>query len=502
MKFGVDFGTTRTTVALVDRGNYPLISFISPDGDAFDHVPSVVALDDTGLLFGFEAHEAALKGGEHIRSFKRLLSDPDVTPRTTLRLGNRDFLIIDVLTRFLKYVAGMVRENSSAVIDGDEPLEAVIGIPAHAWSAQRFMTLEAFKAAGWHVIEMMNEPSAAGFEYTHRHASSLNAKRTRILVYDLGGGTFDASLVEAVGRDHAVLDSAGDNLLGGDDFDMVLAQVALRNANVMPASLSDMGWQALIEECRVVKESLNPNSRNVVVTVGDTPISFSVKDYYEAATPLVEHTLEVLDSLLSPTENGGERVIPEDVAGLYVVGGASEFPLVSKVLRRRFGRRVHRSIHNAGSTAIGLAIAADEQAGYTVSERLARGLGVFREYDSGASLSFDPLLTPDDRWTPGEDTLVVRRYMAAHNVGYYRFVEYRSVDEQGVPRGQVSPAGEIIMPFDPALQGEDVDLKHVSIERTDIGHLIEERYRVDENGIVDVEIADTETGYTQSARLG
>lgn len=87
-------------------------------------------------------------------------------------------------------------------------------------------------------------------------------------------------------------------------------------------------------------------------------------------------------------------MIPEDVAGLYVVGGASEFPLVSRVLRRRFGRRVHRSTHNAGSTAIGLAIAADEQAGYTVSERLARGLGVFREYDSGASLSFDPLLTP------------------------------------------------------------------------------------------------------------
>ena len=89
MKFGVDFGTTRTTVALVDRGNYPLISFISPDGDAFDHVPSVVALDDKGLLFGFEAHEAALGGGEHIRSFKRLLSDPDVTPRTTLGVGNR-----------------------------------------------------------------------------------------------------------------------------------------------------------------------------------------------------------------------------------------------------------------------------------------------------------------------------------------------------------------------------------------------------------------------------
>ena len=58
------------------------------------------------------------------------------------------------------------------------------------------------------------------------------------------------------------------------------------------------------------------------------------------------------------------------------------------------------------------------------------------------------------------------------------------------------------MPFDPVLQGEDVDLKHVSVERTDIGHLIEERYRVDENGIVDVEIVDTETGYTRSAHLG
>lgn len=396
----------------------------------------------------------------------------------------------------------MIRTSSSVSIGGaGEPLEAVVGIPAHAWSAQRFLTLEAFRAAGWTVREMLNEPSAAGLEYTHRHAGTLNSRRTSVLVYDLGGGTFDASLVEAVGTDHAVLASRGDNMLGGDDFDEVLLACALECAGLRAIDLLESERAALLRECRIAKESLSPQSKTANVEVRGRAITIPVALFYEKASALVAHTFAVLEPLLCTREDG-ERVLPDSVAGLYVVGGGSRLPLVARMLRTSFGRRVHRSGHTAGSTAIGLAIAADEAAGYSLADRLSRGVGVFRELDSGQAVSFDVLLSPDARWTPGESTVVTRRYRAAHNIGYYRFVEYRDADEGGVPRGEVSPFGELLMPFDPQLRAKGLDLGRIGVVRTEDGPLVEERYLVDGNGIVKVEIEDLETGYVATARLG
>lgn len=502
MKFGVDFGTTRTTVALVDRGNYPLVSFIDPSGDDHDYVPSVIALGEDGLLFGFEAEAAALEGAPHLRSFKRLLSDPELSPASTVRLANRDYPLLELVSRFLAHIADMIRTSSSVSIGrAGEPLEAVVGIPAHAWSAQRFLTLEAFRSAGWTVREMLNEPSAAGLEYTHRHAGTLNSRRTSVLVYDLGGGTFDASLVEAAGTAHTVIASCGDNMLGGDDFDEVLLACALECAGLRAVDLLESERAALLRECRIAKESLSPQSKTMSVEVRARTVMIPVPVFYERASALVAHTFGVLDPLLD-SRGDGERVLPDSVAGLYVVGGGSRLPLVARMLRTKFGRRVHRSAHTAGSTAIGLAIAADETAGYSLADRLSRGVGVFRELDSGRAVSFDALLSPDARWTPGESTVVTRRYRAAHNIGYYRFVEYRQRDEEGVPRGEVSPFGELLMPFDPGLRVKGLDLSRIAIVRTEDGPLVEERYLVDENGIVKVEIEDLETGYVAAAHLG
>ena len=200
MRLGVDFGTTTTAIAIVDRGNYPIVSFVNNHDDTVDFVPSIIALDGDRLVYGFDAEDAAREGAPHLRSFKRLLSDPSVTDTSTLRLGNHSISILDALTGFLSYVVRQLCTNSSiASLPDSEPLEALVGIPAHAWSAQRFLTLEAFRRAGWDVLAMVNEPSAAGFEYTHRHAGTLNSKRTAILVYDLGGGTDVDSVVAAAG---------------------------------------------------------------------------------------------------------------------------------------------------------------------------------------------------------------------------------------------------------------------------------------------------------------
>lgn len=502
MRLGVDFGTTTTAIAIVDRGNYPIVSFVNNNDDTVDFVPSIIALDGDRLVYGFDAEDAAREGAPHLRSFKRLLSDPSVTDTSTLRLGNHSISILDALTGFLSYVVRQLRTNSSiASLPDSEPLEALVGIPAHAWSAQRFLTLEAFRRAGWDVLAMVNEPSAAGFEYTHRHAGTLNSKRTAILVYDLGGGTFDASIVSATGTLHEVMGSRGLNMVGGDDFDVVLATRLAAAAGTDSGKLGDEAWERLIEDSRDAKETLSPSTKFITVPVDGNPVTIPVTDFYEAATPLVEATIEAMEPLLVPDASGVGQ-LGGDIAGLYVVGGGSQLPLVARVLRSRFGRRVHRSPHTAASTAIGLAIGADPEAAYTVREQLSRGVGVFREREAGSFISFDTLLEPNTELAPGETLTIKRCYRAAHNIGYFRFVEYSSFDEAGVPRGDLQPYGEVIVPFDRSLRRSDINLSAVPVIRTEDGPLIEESYIVDENGMVTVEITDLEAAYTVTRPLG
>ena len=495
MRLGIDFGTTRTTVAVADRGNYPLFAFPDRNSDAREYIPSIVALADSGPVYGFEAAGLALKGAPHLRSFKRFLSRADVNQDAEVELGGLTIPLIDVVSGFLTHVAKSVRSAAKPVRGG---LEAVVGIPAHAHSAQRLITLEAFRRAGIDVVAMINEPSAAGFEYTHRLTKSLNSRRTRILVYDLGGGTFDASLVAADDKSHEVLGSRGDNNFGGDDFDVALASLALEKSG--RGELAADEWQKLLDSARQAKESLYPQSRYVAVDVpgASSPTSIPVKEFYDSVTPLIESTLATMEPLLTQ-EGGGAPKLPDDVAGLYVVGGGSELPAVGRTLRSRYGRRVHRSPYTAGSTAIGLAIAADPSAGYTLTDKLARGVGVFRDREV---ISFDPLLGSEQRVSPSEDVTVVRTYRAAHNVGWYRFVEYTRTDADGVPRGEVVPCGTLAFPFDPALRSGEVDVDDVEVQRTGDGPLIEERYTVDRHGIVEVSIRDVESGYEVARSLG
>ena len=295
--------------------------------------------------------------------------------------------------------------------------------------------------------------------------------------------------------------SRGLNMIGGDDFDVVLATRLAAAAGTDSGKLGDEAWERLIEDSRDAKETLSPSTKFITVPVDGKPVTIPVTDFYEAATPLVEATIEAMEPLLVPDASGVSQ-LGGDIAGLYVVGGGSQLPLVARVLRSRFGRRVHRSPHTAASTAIGLAIGADPEAAYTVREQLSRGVGVFREREAGSFISFDTLLEPNTELAPGETLTIKRRYRAAHNIGYFRFVEYSSFDEAGVPRGDLQPYGEVIVPFDHSLRRSDIDLSAIPVVRTEDGPLIEESYIVDENGMVTVEITDLDAGYTVTRPLG
>ena len=218
-----------------------------------------------------------------------------------------------------------------------------------------------------------------------------------------------------------------------------------------------------------------------------------VDDFYAAAAPLVQASLEAMAPLVSAID---DDFLLEQVAGIYLVGGGSGLPLVPRLLRERFGRRVHRSPYPAASTAIGLAIAADPSSGYSLSDRLWRGFGVFRELEGGRAVGFDQLVDRETELPASGALTIRRRYRAAHNVGWYRFVEYSGVDGGGEPSGDLAPFAEVRFPFDPSLQGR-YRLDRVPVERRDPGPLVEETYTVDPNGIVSVRITDTQTHYSQ-----
>ncbi len=501
MHLGIDFGTTRTVVAYADRGNFPVVSFTDGRGDAHEYFPSLVALTEQGLVSGFAAQTARDTGATVLRSFKRALGSPMVNTATQVSIGDTQVCLLDVLVSFLTDLRAALHDNSTlTALLPDDPIErVVVAVPAHANSAQRFLTLEAFRRAGFEVAAMMNEPSAAGFEYTHRLHTATSTRRSRLVVYDLGGGTFDSSLVAIRDRSHAVLGSVGINRLGGDDFDVVLADLACTQAGVSPEDLGISGYFQLLAEAQAAKEQLSPQSRRMVLEVGRRSVTVTVADYYRAATGLVEQTIAAMGPLVDGLDNGEPDL--STIAGLYLVGGASSLPLVPRLLRERFGRRVYRSPYPAASTAIGLAIAAAPASGYTLSDRLSRGFGVFRETDGGDRLSFDAIFDRDATIVPGREVRIERRYRAAHNIGWYRFVEYAEMSDSH-PVGDIVPFEDVVFPFQTHLQGPEVKLGDLTVQRTAEGDLIEERYLIDPHGIVSVQITDLDTGYTQTHQLG
>ena len=228
LRLGIDFGTTRTVVAWCDRGNYPVVSFVDDAGDAFECFPSVVAEKDGELRFGFDAERVAKSPDWNVvRSFKRLLNDP--SPEATIQVGGTLVRMVDLLAGFFGALADALRSHSNIAraLSRKGPLETFVAAPANAHSTQRFICLDAFRRAGFEVLGLLNEPSAAGFEYTHRHRNTLTSKKDHVVVYDIGGGTFDVSLLRMSGPLHEVIATAGINRLGGDDFDTVLADLVL-----------------------------------------------------------------------------------------------------------------------------------------------------------------------------------------------------------------------------------------------------------------------------------
>src|SRR5262249_43614525 len=200
MLLGIDYGTTRTVVAAVDRGNYPVVSFQTAEGDTQDWYPSLITARGDARLYGLDAacHQDA-PDWALLRSFKRQLAT--LGPAAQLPLGPGAVPALELLSAFRVQLRRALVTRSNLRLPPQEPLEAVIAVPANANSNQRFLTLEAFRCAGFQVRGLLNEPSAAGIEYAHHTRSAgPSARRELVVVYGLGGGTFDTSEIRLAGR--------------------------------------------------------------------------------------------------------------------------------------------------------------------------------------------------------------------------------------------------------------------------------------------------------------
>jgi molecular chaperone DnaK (HSP70) len=241
------------------------------------------------------------------------------------------------------------------------------------------------------------------------------------------------------------------------------------------------------------------------IAPGDGEASIPVTDFYERTAPFVERTIEAMSSLLVRSEADSDGDPLAEVAGIYVVGGASSLPSVGRVLRERFGRRVHRSPYPSAATAVGLAIAADEGTDLVLSDHFARTFGVFRETREGQGVAFDAVFGRETR-LPGAGEaprIAERTYRAVHNIGRFRFVECASTDAEGAPLGELPFFGEIVFPFDRALQVEGYSVDHVPVARMrGPGPIVRERYTLDEHGIVQLTMTDLESGYERAFRIG
>jgi len=502
MRLGIDFGTTHTVAAVVDRGNYPVVGY-----EWGDSVPSLAAVraSDGAVRFGVDAAAVSREAGWTVlRSFKRLLAGAG--PQTRVEAGGHSFLLADLLAGHFARLREDIVTRSNAGVRAGEPLEVAVSVPANSSNDQRFLTLDAFRRAGFEVLALLNEPSAAGFEYAHRFRHTVTSKREYVLVYDLGGGTFDCSLIHMAGRVNEVLTSSGESRLGGDDFDEAILSLALSRAwKKRPKLTADVHAQ-LLDECRAQKESIGPNTRRIVLdhpALGKNPLVLPVDSVYKVCTPVVEKTMAALDEVMRDPRRDEDAVNWNELAGLYVVGGASSFPIVYRHLREKFGQgRVRRSPHPFAATAIGLANFLDEDAGYELSDALTRHFGVWREAAVGQEIAFDPIFNKDTRLPRMDEPPLeaVRRYRPAHNLGHYRFVECGKLRE-GRPDGNLAPWDEIRFPFDPALRGHG-DLSDVAVQRLEgEGPEIEERYHCTAAGTFEVTLAVLDDGFSRTFRI-
>jgi len=342
---GIDLGTTNSEVAVVRDGQTIVLR---EEGEAI--LPSVVGLDtEARLLVGTPArNQWILAPDRTVRSIKRKMGE-----EVTVRLGDRDFTPQEISAIILR----RLKERAEKELGGPVR-KAVITVPAFFNEIQREATRDAGERAGLEVVRILNEPTAAALTYDP-HPDRME----RLLVYDLGGGTFDVSIVQIEQGVVEVLASHGDTHLGGDDFDqLLLDDVCKRFDDEHGIDLRE-SLSARSRVLRAVEEAKKQLSFEPVAKIQEefiaekhgVPLHLTVEvlrtEYEDLIEPLLAKTLTNVDEALSDAKlNVGQ------IDKVILVGGASRTPMVHRLLQERLGQEAHAEVDPDLCVAMGAAI--------------------------------------------------------------------------------------------------------------------------------------------------
>src|SRR5690242_19384381 len=352
---GIDLGTTNSEIAVVEGGQ-PRV--LAEDGDPI--LPSVVGLSEDGkLLVGRAARNQWVLAPERtVKSIKRKMGQ-DVK----VRLGEQEYRPQEISAMILR----SLRDRAARQLD--TPVnKAVITVPAYFNDAQRQATREAGELAGLDVVRILNEPTAASLTY-----DPSQRELRRMLVYDLGGGTFDCSIVQAQEGVVEVLASHGDTQLGGDDFDdLLLKHVCDRFQEEHGVDLR----ANLVSKARVLRAveaakrqlSYHPFARieeEFIAEKEGRALHLSLEvgrdEYEEMIRPLLDRTMDCVQRALDDS-----RLTPTAVDKVVLVGGSTRTPLIVRLLEERLGQPAHQEVNPDLCVAMGAAIQAAIVAGADV----------------------------------------------------------------------------------------------------------------------------------------
>ena len=369
---GIDLGTTNSAAAVVRDGK----PFVIPSREGYNTIPSIVAINEKGKVI--VGHPA--KG--------QLLINPKNTVYGAKRLVGRQYastVVTDLIGRFpYQIVAGP--RGEAAVQLGDKqfslqqisalvltevkeiaqqwlqaPVErAVITVPAYYNDNQRLAVREAGELAGLKVERILNEPTAAALAFAHgRHLEQ------RVMVYDLGGGTFDASVLELHGNVYEVISTGGDTFLGGVDFDKVIVDhllASFKETHGIDFPGDRVAQQRVTDAAERAKIALSEQLEYkvkvpFVALVGDKPYDLeatvSRSELVLLTGHLVDRSLKVCDEVLAAA-----NLKPTDIAEVLLVGGQSRMPLVRERIRNYFGKEPSKAVHPDEAVALGAALLA------------------------------------------------------------------------------------------------------------------------------------------------
>jgi molecular chaperone DnaK len=359
IRVGIDLGTTNSAVAVIDAHGRPVVL---PNRLGGRTTPSVVCFRDGAVIVGQEAKEMQAAGEPDVAAFfKRQMGVADFV----FYAGGHDHTAVDLSAMVLR----TLREDAEQAL-GDPVTHAVITVPAYFRNPQREATIAAGRLAGLEVLQVVNEPTAAAVAYGLRGAEQ---SRT-LLVYDLGGGTFDVTLLRLDPQELRILHSDGDHELGGKDWDdRIVEYVANRFREEFGADpLEDRESIAdLLVGAEELKKRLSTAQSAALTLVHE-----GQRGRYTLDRPTLDSlTADLMERTISLTTRvlHDQGMTPAEVDGVLLVGGSTRMPMVHEFVRRTFGRDPSTGVNPDEAVALGAAVVAAEHADPAAPPRYTLG---------------------------------------------------------------------------------------------------------------------------------